>query len=72
MRCSVSDLLLHSGVVIDDRGGVHEALLGRDADGNLVRKSGIMSTVHKSGGVRPGDAIKVELPPEPHRALGKV
>ncbi len=52
--------------------GLMPALLGRDAAGNITRKSGIMSVVLRSGIVRPGDAIAVELPPEPHRPLGKV
>ena len=49
--------------------GLTAAVLGRDEHGNLVRKSGIMGVVLAGGEVRPGDAIRVELPPEPHRAL---
>jgi MOSC domain-containing protein YiiM len=45
------------------------ATLDRDADGNLVRKAGIMSIVLADGDVRPGDAIRVELPNMPHRPL---
>jgi len=52
--------------------GLMSALLGRDAQGNITRKSGIMSVVLRGGVVRPGDSIVVELPPEPHRPLGKV
>ena len=52
--------------------GLMSAMLGRDADGNITRKSGIMSVVLKGGEVRPGDAIRAELPPEPHRPLGRV
>jgi MOSC domain-containing protein YiiM len=48
------------------------AVLDRDADGNLVRKSGIMGVVLAGGDVRPGDAIEVELPAQPHRPLEKV
>ena len=48
------------------------ATLGRDERGNLIRRAGIMSIVLTGGEVRPGDAICVELPPEPHRALGPV
>ena len=48
------------------------AVLDRDAEGNLVRKAGIMGVVVAGGEVRPGDAIRVELPPEPHRPLEKV
>jgi len=38
----------------------------------LVRKSGVMGVVLAGGEVRQGDAIAVELPPEPHRPLKKV
>lgn len=49
--------------------GLMHAVLGRDENGNLVRKSGIMSIVVTGGDVRPGDPILVELPALPHSAL---
>lgn len=49
--------------------GLMAATLDRDADGNLIRKAGIMSIVISEGDVRPGDAIRVELPDMPHRPL---
>jgi MOSC domain-containing protein YiiM len=49
--------------------GLMKATLDRDADGNLVRKTGVMSIVVAGGVVRPGDTIRVEPPPEPHRSL---
>ena len=49
--------------------GLMAATLGRDQDGNLVRKAGIMGVVIAGGEVRPGDQIRVELPPQPHRPL---
>lgn len=52
--------------------GLMAACLGRAADGTLVRKAGVMSIVLTGGDVRPGDPIRVELPPEPHRPLGAV
>ncbi len=52
--------------------GLMAATLGRDADGGLVRKAGIMATVRRGGTVRPGDAIAMILPPLPHRYLGPV
>jgi MOSC domain-containing protein YiiM len=52
--------------------GLMAATLGRDERGNLIRKAGVMSIVLTGGEVRPGDPIYVELPPEPHRALGPV
>ena len=42
--------------------GLMKAVLGRDAEGNLVRKAGVMGIVVTGGLVRPGDAIAVELP----------
>jgi hypothetical protein len=52
--------------------GLMAAVLGRDAQGNLVRKSGVMAIVLTSGEVRPGDAIGVEMPPSPHQPLDRV
>jgi MOSC domain-containing protein YiiM len=49
--------------------GLMAAVLDRGADGELVRKSGVMAVVRTGGLVRPGDAIEVELPPAPHRPL---
>jgi MOSC domain-containing protein YiiM len=54
------------------RPGLMKATLDRDADGNLVRKAGIMGIVLSGGDVRPGDAVAVELPPPPHRPLAPV
>ena len=48
--------------------GLMAATLGRDAEGNLVRKAGVMGIVLASGDVRAGDPIRVELPPA-HRPL---
>lgn len=52
--------------------GLMAATLGRDDRGKLIRKAGIMSIVLADGVVRPGDAIRVELPAAPHRALEPV
>jgi MOSC domain-containing protein YiiM len=49
--------------------GLMRAVLDRDADGNVVRKAGIMAIVLTGGDVHPGDAIRIELPPPPHRPL---
>lgn len=60
-------------VQIDDfQPGLMAATLGRDTDGNLVRKAGVMSIVLSDGEVRPGDAIRVEMPAAPHRPLQPV
>jgi MOSC domain-containing protein YiiM len=52
--------------------GLKTTLMPRDADGNFVRRAGVMSIVLTDGEVRPGDPIRVELPPEPHRPLEPV
>ncbi|MEQ8266929.1 MAG: MOSC domain-containing protein [Parvibaculum sp.] len=43
--------------------GLMNAVLGRDAEGNLVRKAGVMGIVIAAGEVRPGDNIRIERPP---------
>ena len=52
--------------------GLMAATLARDERGELVRKAGVMAIVRAGGEVRPGDAIRVELPSEPHRSLDPV
>jgi len=52
--------------------GLMAATLDRDEHGNLVRKAGIMGVVVTGGEVRPGDTIRVEFPPQPHRPLAPV
>jgi MOSC domain-containing protein YiiM len=52
--------------------GLQAAVLGRDAEGNVVRKAGVMSIVVAGGDVFPDDPIEVELPAAPHRALEPV
>jgi MOSC domain-containing protein YiiM len=54
------------------RPGLMDAVLGRDAAGNLVRKAGIMAVVLEGGDIYPGDAITAEPPPPPWRPLGVV
>jgi MOSC domain-containing protein YiiM len=49
--------------------GLMAATLDKDAAGNLIRKAGVMSIVLADGDVRPGDAIRIELPDMPHRPL---
>ena len=52
--------------------GLMAATLDRDAEGNLIRKAGIMGVVLQGGDVHADDAIVVELPAEPHQALQPV
>ncbi|NUU24371.1 MAG: MOSC domain-containing protein [Streptomycetaceae bacterium] len=52
--------------------GLLAKVAGRDEDGNVVRRAGIMSIVLVGGEVSPGDRIRVELPREPHSPLAPV
>jgi MOSC domain-containing protein YiiM len=52
--------------------GLMYATLDKDAQGNLIRKAGIMGVVIAGGEIRPGDTIRVELPPQPHEKLDPV
>ncbi|MEZ5893344.1 MAG: MOSC domain-containing protein [Parvularculaceae bacterium] len=52
--------------------GLMAAALDRDADGNLIRKAGVMAIVVEGGEVRSGDPIRVEPPSGPHAPLAPV
>jgi len=52
--------------------GLMDALLGRDSEGSVVRKAGVMGVVIAGGGVRPGDPIRMTMPDGPHRPLERV
>ena len=52
--------------------GLMAATLDRDAEGNLIRKAGVMAVVIAGGEVRPGDRIDVVVPAEPHVTLAPV
>jgi hypothetical protein len=52
--------------------GLLKQVLSRDADNGLVRKAGIMGVVLRGGVVRPGDAIRADLPGHPHQPLAPV
>lgn len=52
--------------------GLMAAVVDRDERGELIRKAGVMAVVLVGGEVFAGDAIGVELPPLPHRALAPV
>ncbi|MGW5325045.1 MOSC domain-containing protein [Streptomyces sp. NPDC004014] len=58
---------------IDDfRRGLLKQVVGRDTDGHVRYRAGVMGVVKVGGVVRAGDAISVELPDGPHRALERV
>lgn len=52
--------------------GLMAACLDRAPNGDLIRKAGVMSVVLVGGDVRAGDAIAVQLPPEPNQPLKAV
>lgn len=52
--------------------GLTAKVLDRDANGQLVRKAGVMAVVRRGGEVHAGDPIVVQLPQLPHHALQPV
>ncbi|HEY4942349.1 MAG TPA: MOSC domain-containing protein [Rhizomicrobium sp.] len=52
--------------------GLMAATLDKDADGDLIRKAGVMGVVVAGGTVKPGDAIRLVLPDGPHVGLATV
>jgi MOSC domain-containing protein YiiM len=52
--------------------GLTQAVLGKDSDGNLVRKAGIMAVVENGGTVKLDDLINLELPSKPYEKLERV
>ena len=52
--------------------GLMKAVLDKDEDGNLIRKSGIMGIVLEGGPVNVDDEIDVVFPPQPHIKLERV
>lgn len=78
-------LALPSGAVIEITGlrnpcvqlngladGLLAAVLDRAPDGTIIRRCGVMGVVIEGGVVRPGDAVQVIEPAEPHRPLEPV
>jgi MOSC domain-containing protein YiiM len=51
------------------RPGLMNAVLGRDGQGGLIRKAGVMGIVLIGGKVVVGDQVKIEPPALPHRVL---
>ena len=54
------------------RPGLLKQVLHRDDDSQVERLAGVMGIVSRSGTVREGDPITVELPAEPHHSLTTV
>lgn len=58
---------------IDDfQPGLLREVTGRDDDGRVVRKSGVMAVVLRSGAVHVGDPVTVVLPSPPFTPLDRV
>lgn len=49
--------------------GLLAAVLDKDEQGNVIRKSGIMGIVIEGGVIAPDDEIQVQLPAAPYRPL---
>jgi MOSC domain-containing protein YiiM len=49
--------------------GLMKAVLDKDNEGNLIRKTGIMGIVLEGGEVKVGDNISYDLPKKPHMKL---
>lgn len=52
--------------------GLLNACIAKDAEGNIIRKAGVMSIVLVGGEVFPGDPIQIEYPARPHQPLQPV
>jgi MOSC domain-containing protein YiiM len=52
--------------------GLMRQMLGRDVNGDVVRRAGVMAVVRSGGVVRPGHAITVRPPDGPQRRLEPV
>lgn len=56
----------------DHQLGLFAAVLDRDANGEPIRKAGIMGVVLCGGPICPDDAVRIELPSAPHQKLQPV
>lgn len=52
--------------------GLMNAVLDKDAEGNLIRKAGIMGTILEGGEIKIGDEISIEFPEKPYMKLERV
>lgn len=56
----------------DFRPGLLKQVVRTGEDGGTQRLTGVMGIVSRGGPVRAGDAVDVELPPQPHHRLTRV
>jgi len=52
--------------------GLMNAVIDKDEDGNLIRKSGVMGVVLNGGKISPNDKINISFPHKPYIPLVKV
>jgi MOSC domain-containing protein YiiM len=52
--------------------GLMKAVIGRNSEGRLIPKAGVMAIVIKGGDVKAGDMIAAELPAGQHRPLPRL
>ncbi|MET0209683.1 MAG: MOSC domain-containing protein [Burkholderiaceae bacterium] len=52
--------------------GLMAAMLDKDSDGHVIRKTGVMGVVLTGGTVAGGDTVRIQWPPLPHRPMERV
>ena len=52
--------------------GLFSAMLDKTAQGELIRKTGVMAIVLQGGAVQAGDSVRLLLPPLPHQPMERV
>ncbi|GGE54580.1 MOSC domain-containing protein [Agaricicola taiwanensis] len=72
VQLEVTGLRNPCGQIDEFQPGLFKAVLDKGLEGELIRKTGVMTIARAGGLVRAGDAITVELPPPPHLPLEKV
>ncbi len=51
------------------KAGLLPAVVGKDVNGKVIQKAGIMGIAIAGGVIKPGDAIEVSLPEKPWREM---
>ena len=72
VRLRVEGLRNPCSQIEDFMQGLLPHMFGKDAQGEMFRKTGIMTTVFQGGVVEAGAVIEVTLPPQPHEPLKTV
>lgn len=56
----------------DFQTGLLRALIDKTPEGEIIRKSGVMSIVITGGPIKAGDTIEIQLPDKPHHKMERV